>query len=696
MSEKNYDFRARHWTVHRPGRRDPARLCAPGEVLIDDGWTLGGDGGEVTENAVRDLQDYLWTSMGVSVRMSGTRDTRTIWFTVDISVERGFVLNVTPEGVLVRLAQDSQAFRAGVYIEDVMNLEGAPVLPSGETVRRPLYDYRSVHSGCGIDEYPDAELLATVHAGYDAIVLFVKDFDLTAAGYCNIADVIRRAGRFGIGVMLYNYMTTFIHPSDPNAPAVFDAAYGELMRRYPDAMGIMLTGESLEFPSRDPHTTGKRYSESTVDGIPDTRPSPGWYPCADYPDYLAGIERAVHAVKPDAVIVFSTYNWAYQATALREGFLDALPRGFSLSVCYELCSPRTREGLRTPVMDYTISADMPGTYFTSECAAAAQRGIPIQGNVNTAGIAWDFGCVPYVPAPYKLLARMRRLRQANAEWGLCTQYATHHYGWWNGFAADLGKWSSWEDFEPDYDVLLAKIAVRDYGKDAAPHVLAAWRAWDDAMTYYIASNEDQYGPWRVGAAYPFIFQPNITRTMLPKEIRFPTAPQAHFGYRIIKTLYQPYENVDQAPGFLRYPAELRALEKMLKLWREGLDEAEKAAVTPEGTRLAALGTFILCQIRTTIHIKRWWLTNMALQTTPDVHTALAHMDALEALTFAEESNTRDALPAVDADSRLGWEPSMEYVCDRWHLEWKLRQLDSTRRELAAYRHILENAYVSET
>ncbi|MGI6337144.1 MAG: hypothetical protein ACOXZM_08860 [Eubacteriales bacterium] len=24
----------------------PARLCAPGEVLIDDGWTLGGDGGE--------------------------------------------------------------------------------------------------------------------------------------------------------------------------------------------------------------------------------------------------------------------------------------------------------------------------------------------------------------------------------------------------------------------------------------------------------------------------------------------------------------------------------------------------------------------------------------------------------------------------------------------------------------------------
>ena len=26
------------------------------------------------------------------------------------------------------------------------------------------------------------------------------------------------------------------------------------------------------------------------------------------------------------------------------------------------------------------------------------------------------------------------------------------------------------------------------------------------------------------------------------------------------------------------------------------------------------------------------------------------------------------------DSRLGWEPSMEYTTDRAHLEWKLEQL----------------------
>ena len=39
---------------------------------------------------------------------------------------------------------------------------------------------------------------------------------------------------------------------------------------------------------------------------------------------------------------------------------------------------------------------------------------------------------------------------------------------------------------------------------------------------------------------------------------------------------------------------------------------------------------------------------------------------------AEEcDNARRAIPAVEYDSRLGWEASMEYMCDREHLEWKI-------------------------
>ena len=48
----------------------------------------------------------------------------------------------------------------------------------------------------------------------------------------------------------------------------------------------------------------------------------------------------------------------------------------------------------------------------------------------------------------------------------------------------------------------------------------------------------------------------------------------------------------------------------------------------------------------------------------------------------EELNVRETIPLVEADSSLGWEPSMFYVADREHLEWKLRQLGDARRSVS--------------
>lgn len=696
MAEKNYDFRARHWEYHKPGRRDPARKTGADEIEITADWAIGYDpkSGPITAIAADDFRDYLEKSMDLSLRIVHANGPKVLWLEVAPKLKKGFAIEVKKDHIRLTAAEDKMTFRGTIHLEDIMNLEGAPVVKLGKTVRKPLYKVRRVHSGSGIDFYPDSELLAMLHAGYDGIELFMIDFDRNRLGYCDFNDIIRRAARFGIETFLFNYIRTYVHPDEDGAQEKFDHVYGEVFRRYPDAAGIGLCGESLEFPSRDPATTGKPYSQSVVDGIPDTRPSPGWYPCKDYPAYIQCIERAVHKFKPEAEVSFSTYNWGYAPLKLRKEFLARFPENVSLSVCYEIFSKRRLEGLHTPVMDYTISAAEPGYYFTSECAEAHKRGIPLTGNVNTAGIAWDFGCVPLVPAPGKLLKRDRNLREACRKWKVERHYTTHHYGWWNNVAADLGKWSSWEDYEPDYDDLLTRIAVRDYGKKAAPHVRAAWDFWSKAMDHYIASNEDQYGPWRVGAAYPFIFQPNISRTMLGKEIKFPTAPLAHFGSGIIKTFYTPYENAEQSPGFLRYPAELRSLKKMLGLWNRGLAEAVKAvkAADPakrnEAKRLEALGHFIRNSVVTVIHIKEWWRANMAMQNSSSAKEAEKYLDQIERIARDEIKNAEDTIPAVEFDSRLGWEPSMEYVCDRWHLEWKIRQVNSALRETAAYRKML--------
>ena len=696
MTEKNYDFRARHWAVHTPNRRDRERLPRSGELWLDGSWALGYPEGasDTVKTALEDFADYLRVSMEISVPVVHTPGEETLWFAEDPAMEKGYVYDPAAG---VRAHSGAEVFRAVVWLEDSMNAAGAPILPGESSEHRSLYDFRSIHSATSIDSYPDEEMRAAVHAGYSAIVIFLEDFDHNRTGKIDVNDMVRRAARFGLRVFVFNYISSFKHPSDPDAEEYFDSIYGELFRRYPGVLGIMLCGESLEFPSRDPHTTGKARSQSVIDGIPDTRPSPGWYPCCDYPAYLGCIERAIHRVKPEAIVEFSTYNWGYAPLELRREFLKNLPKGIVLSVCYEIFSKRRLEGLRTPVMDYTCSGEQPGYYFETETKAAQEFGIKATANCNTAGVAWDFGVVPYVPAPRHWYNRSLNLRKAALEGRIFAQYATHHYGYWNCVASDIAKALDESGELKDMDSVLETSARRDYGS-AAPHVLTAWKCWDEAMDHYIASNEDQYGPWRVGAAYPFIFLPNITRTMRGKEIRFPADPKAHFGAGIIKTLYQPYENENQAPAFLRYPAELRSLEKMLTAWNAGLEAAQEAVRAADDAhraaaeRLEALGHFIRCSIRTVIHIKNWWLLNMRLQLSAAQEEALDYLDRIEAIAHAEIENARDAIPAVETDSRIGWEPSMEYVSDRWHLEWKIRQVESALREIGQYRDIVKNAY----
>ncbi|MCQ2378488.1 MAG: hypothetical protein MJ016_04650 [Victivallaceae bacterium] len=690
MKEKNYDFRARHWQYHKPGMRQSGRNVRAGEIELTGKWSLGcpADAPQILLDAVKDFQDYLLTSMGLSLPITRTDGDDVLFLTLDPALEKGFAFDASEHHLAVTLAEARMAYRAVVYLEDTMNLEGAPVFPFGKTLRRPIYRYREVHSGCGIDEYPDCELAAAIHAGYDGIVLMLKGPDLSTQGPVNVNDLVARAAKFGIQVKIYNYLQTFVHPDEENAQEKFDRAYGDLFRRYPGVASVMLLGESLEFPSRDPHTTGKKYNESIVDGIPDTKVSPGWYPCCDYPAYLDRIEKAVHKFNPSVDIVFSIYNFGHSPLDKRLDFLEKISKKIGVEVCFESSSKRTMENLHTPVMDYSSVVTRPSEEFDLLCAKGAEAGLKLSANVNTAGIGWDFGTVPVVPVPYRWLKRDLFLREAREKWGVDAQYATHHMGFWASVAADLGKWTSWENFEPDYDELLRKIAVRDYGEAAADNVLAAWKYWSDAMDFYTASNEDQYGPWRVGPAYPFIFRPNITRTMMNKEIQFPSAPHAHFGWKIIKTFYEPFENSDQSPGFLRLPVELRSLGKMLDLWEKGCAEADRAATTPEGERFAALGRFIRNSIKTTMNIKKWYLLNMKLQTSSSAEEALKILGELEIIARNEIENAHDTIGAVETDSRLGWEPSMEYVCDAWHLEWKIRQVESALREIAQYRDIL--------
>ena len=712
MQEKNFDFLKRMREVFKPDRRDPSAIPEPNETQIDNSWkiVIPAGAGPLVRRAAEDFQQYLFISMNVSVSIfqqeaPGRQEKSVLMIPKSFCTcknpkpekKGAFILDVSPDqGVVLCGFDDRAVFFGAIHLEDLMNLREAPFLKVGKKLHEPLLRMRSVHSGCGIDDFPDWQLNAIVHAGFTAIDVFIKDPDTTTRGYCNVNDVIERAASYGLDTVLYSYLKSYKHPDDPDAEEFFDSVYGNIFRRHPGAAAIHLVGESLDFPSKDPHTTGKPYRESVYYGIPDTRPSPGWYPCCDYPAYVKRVADAVHKVKPEAEVILNTYNWGYTSAGERKKFLEAVPRDVTIHVTYDIFKVNSRGGLSCPVMDYSISAADPGYYFSSEAENAASLGFKhVRVTSNTAGASWDFGTVPYVPVPFRWAHRMQVLKEYLFKCHVDSFYETHHYGWWPNPCNDLAKELFSSDGETDVEKILLRTAVRDYGKEAAPEIVAVWKLWSDSMDHYIGTNEDQYGPWRTGPSYPFIFQPNISRVMAPKEIQFPTAPHAHFGYKIIRTFYTPYENANQSPGPLRFPVEISELEKMLDMWNEGLDRlVAAAALVPARKRqnyelLWALGKFIRNSIRTTINMKNWWILNMKLQIPADRSAMLALLDQIEALARQEIDNVKDTYDAVRTDSRIGWEPSMEYVCDEWHLDWKLRQMESMLLETAAYRHMIQ-------
>jgi len=109
-------------------------------------------------------------------------------------------------------------------------------------------------------------------------------------------------------------------------------------------------------------------------------------------------------------------------------------------------------------------------------------------------------------------------------------------------------------------------------------------------------------------------------------------------------------------------------------------------------RLLALRKFIANTLKTTINVKQWWLLNQQLLAESNKPKALKLLDALERIALDEINNARASIPLVESHSRLGWEPSMEYMTDPSRLEWKIRQVRTVlESEIPEYRKAIDLA-----
>lgn len=678
MTQLNYQFRQELLEVHKPQRAMPWARPKADDILVDDRWSIWipQDAGDILYHAARDLEDYFAVSMGVFIPVTKAPSPRCqIRYTLDTTLkEREYRILATDTGIQLAGATEKNCARAGYCLEDIMNLNEGPFLQKQDLKREYLYSPRMVHSGFGLDLFPDPYLKAIAHAGIDAILLYVKGIDETPHGYHDFNDIIHRAARYGIDTYCYSRFWNRVYPEGEAAYPFYDGIYGNLFRRCPGFKGIIFVGESCEFPSKDPHTAGMlRIDNKGPDGKKlVNKTNPGWYPCYDYPLLFNMLKSVILKEKPDCDIVMWTYNWGYAPEDARLALLENMPTGITLQATFEMFMTTQRDGIPIRPDDYCTFFEGPGEYFVSEAKKAKELGMKLYSMTNTGGLTWDLGVVPYEPGPYQWLKRYQQMRKAHDMWGLCGIMDSHHYGWVPSFISDFAK-VMFESPDSDPDTVLCAIARRDFSAEAVDTVMEAYRLLSEGQYNLVSSSNEQYGPLRVGPAFPLL--------LFKDEFVFQSRPGTLHGKNTIcRPMYTKPKTPEREANFY---AQIDWHKKALGLYDRAADLLESVLDTVHPSKLrnaqkiANLARFFARSLTTAVNAKLWVIEKEKLSS-QDPSEVKAAAQKMQEIALREIQNAENTIPLVEFDSRLGYEPSMEYMCDKEHI---LHKIEATRAVL---------------
>lgn len=718
---KKYEFRNRSFTAV-PRLSPTGNPVTPGGPTIDESWeiVLTRTDERLSRYFSSDLLHFFSDAFGLSLRLREVTDIaaalrepyhKIFLLTADelatpltSSQEGAFYLTVTEETVTVVGRTLRGTARGVYYLEDAMRLTGCATLAPEEGEHAPLFSPRMTHSGTELDVFPDDYLGAIAHAGMDAILVYasaadshlhgLRDASGVMRGYCDFANLVWRAKGYGLDVYIYSQLPCDRHPDDPDAYEYYDATFGRIFREAPGLRGLILVGESLEFPSKDPRTCGNK---PKLRAPGDNRPSAGRFPSADFPEMLSLLRDIVRTYTPDADIVFWSYNFGWTPRETRFALIDTLPTDITYLVTLEVWERmRDEKGRPFSVADYSISFPGPATVFTDEAERARARGLRLYTMSNTAGRTWDTGGTPYIPAPLQWIRRYEVLREMKERYGLSGLMESHHYGWLPHPFDLLTRNALTTNCPPDGEMLEA-IARRDFGEGAAL-ALSAWERLSRGMAAVIPSVYDQYGPFRSGPGYPLLF------TQTAAELKIPSSPFTwHPPGGIWKPVYPVDVFADVDAALLRYERVVQAAA----LLTEGTVLLAKAAAAAgaawgsDTSRQVAVARFLACTHVTARHVMGWQIARTllfalregreipradelfaAIGVTARTEEALAAY--LRAIAEEERANVAEASLTWQEDSAIGYEPSMEYVCDDEVVAWKLSELDRSLSLLDEY------------
>ena len=695
--EQHMDFEKRLLQVHKPNRVNPQACKTVKGTEITEAWKIvyKEDAGIVVKNAVLDLQDYFQVSMHVSVGLEigiGPAP-KTIFVCVDNALqERQFRIQAA-DGIVITGADDRYTAQGCFALEDELNLNEAPIIAPCDKVRQMRFSFRTIASGMQDKSFPDAHLNMIAHTGITAVDIYLSNILKDPELVKRVNDLTERAANYGLDVYAFPCFKNEMHPEDEGAYEYYDALYGKVAQMCPKIKGYIIVGESCEFPSKDPRTTGKPWRES----LDDEKHSPGWFPCSDYPQFVTMLQHVIRAHAPNAELVFWSYNWGDEDRQAREELICGVPKDITLMTTFEMFDDKDiTPQIQETTTDYTLWQIGPSDYYISEATIARERGVKMYCMTNTGGNTWDIGGVPYLPAPQRWIQRWEAVTKAQDELRLDGLRESHSYGFWPSFLPEMAKYAYMTP-KTDLHELLDRIIVRDFGKEHLEAVLKAFDLFSEGMSHCVSTNEDQYGPARVGPSYPLFYKRWELIPPCPvtgKEVNYEGYPIYTYNLdRTEKLLYETQEYITMARLFA---AGCTVLEGVIAQ----MEGAKKA----DAMHILQVAQYIRNNAITIYHMKQWHYLKGKLgvyvdakptwvggrKNMPDAKKAEKPLIPVEdklpvvlellEIIQAEIENAKNTIPLVEANSRLGFEQEYGYSCCKEQLLWKIEMAERTITE----------------
>lgn len=677
MSEKRFQFRKELTTSHFPLNLSDQPIMAD-ELSLENGVKFEKTNSAVIKHAVDDFNKFLKVSLKVQANDKALK----ICFKIakdnleDVCDYKGRIIDINKDGVSIR-AFDERGVAQAIYdLEDMMTSRKAPFVKIGKYKNKPLFSPRMAHSAYNVDVFPNGYLQKLAREGVDAILVFTRGVNIPgnpALEDFDYNDLIDRAESYGIDVYAYSYLSNFNSPHNENAEQVYDSIYGPVFKAHNKLKGMVFVGESVEFPSKDEHTTGRPYTQFlNEDNLPDPKSAPGWWPCKDFPLWVNLVKKVIRKYKADADIVFWTYNWGWAPEKERIELINSLPTDISLLVTFEMFQNLpTKYGITERVCDYSVAFEGPGEYFISEAKAAKSRGIKLYTQANAGGRTWDFGCMTYEPFPQQWMRRYQAMRDCHEKYNLTGVMECHHFGFWPSFITKIEKKAF--EYYADAPEKIIRDVVSEFSEGETDKCVKALDCWSEAIRLYMPTDDEQYCAMRIGPAYPLalgIF-PRAPQTLMDEKVMFGAGINEEYhlqsGRKSAEGLFTLHS--------VRMRVEIKILADAIKLVKKGIAIFKSLKKkNKQIKRLINMGEYMVACFTTDINVKKMYIYRQRLFIAGSNKEVKSIIDGIRKLGALEIKNAEKALKIVDKDSSLGYEPSMGYGGDRAHIEWKIRQV----------------------